>query len=85
MLIKAGSSKGAMWLYSDMTARMLTLDMPATQEDVTRVLDSLCPEGWRFRDNNGQWGLWPDDLLKYYTHGLLYLSWVPKMREVSLK
>lgn len=87
MIIKPGSSQGAMWLYnqvlSNWIAAKLAPDAPIL-DHVNHNLNELCPPGWRFKENNGQWGLWPDDLLKYHTHSLLYLGWTNrKMKEVD--
>lgn len=84
MLIKPGSSGGAMWLYSDMMQRFDAQKAPAGQCEVSAALTALCPIGWQFKEHNGQWGLWPDDLLKYHTHALVYLQYTNKMAEVDI-
>jgi hypothetical protein len=82
MMIQAGSSKGALWLYGNIVSRLDKLGEPYEVEAVSRVLNHLCPPGWAFKDNNGQWGLWPDDVMKYTTHALLYSEKCSKMVEV---
>lgn len=83
MVIMPGSSQGAMLLYADMMQRFDVLGAAAGQTEVNTALTSLCPPGWAFREQNGQWGLWPDDVLKYHSHALLYLQWATKMVEVE--
>lgn len=83
MVVKPGSSGGAMWLYGDMMSRFDAQKAPAGQAEVSAALTALCPAGWTFKEQNGQWGLWPDDLLKYHTHALLYLQYANRMVEVD--
>ena len=82
MIIRAGSSKGALWLYGNIVSRLEALHEPYDVADVSRILNYLCPPGWSFKDNNGQWGLWPEDVMKYTTHALAYSDKCSKMVEV---
>ena len=89
MLLRPGSSAGVMWLYTDTLAQLdaegMTHIPPVwpSAEDVAVKMNALCPDGWSFAFNGTQWGLWPYDLMKYGTHGLLYLARARRMVEVK--